>query len=278
MRTFCYLNGKILPLEKASVSVYDIGLLRGFAIYEALVTYNRKPFQLDDHLTRFRRSAKSLALKIPDSDSKIRATINELVRRSIPKNKEAIIRFILTGGKAIDGIDYEYEKPTFYILVEDFNELPKKYLENGCSLIMFEQQRQFAESKTTNYIQAVLLQKARKKGGALEILYVSNGKVLEASTSNFFIVKNNTVITAKSGILKGITRKVTIDLAKSHFPLKEREIKVKELYSADEAFITSSFKDVVPVVKIGSRRIGNGKVGPVTNEIMRLFKEYTSNY
>ncbi|HEY4514432.1 MAG TPA: aminotransferase class IV [Candidatus Paceibacterota bacterium] len=278
MRTFCYLNGKILPLEKASVSVYDIGLLRGFAIYEALVTYNRKPFQLDDHLTRFRRSAKSLALKIPDSDSKIRATINELVRRSIPKNKEAIIRFILTGGKAIDGIDYEYEKPTFYILVEDFNELPKKYLENGCSLIMFEQQRQFAESKTTNYIQAVLLQKARKKGGALEILYVSNGKVLEASTSNFFIVKNNTVITAKSGILKGITRKVTIDLAKSHFPLKEREIKVKELYSADEAFITSSFKDVVPVVKIGSRRIGNGKVGPVTKEIMRLFKEYTSNY
>ena len=278
MRQLCYLNGKILPVNQACVSVYDIGLLRGLGIYEALVTYNRKPFRLEDHLARFRRSAKSLALKIPDSDGKIRAIINELVRRSIPKNKEAIIRFILTGGKAIDGIDYDYEKPTFYILVEEFNELPEKYLKHGCSLIMFEQQRQFAESKTTNYIQAVLLQKARKKAGALEILYVSDGKVLEASTSNFFIVKKNTVITAKRGILKGITRKVTIDLAKSHFPLKEREIRVKELYSADEAFITSSFKDVVPVVKIGGRKIGNGKVGPVTKEIMRLFKEYTRNY
>lgn len=278
MKIFCYLNGKIIPVERACVSVYDIGLLRGLGIYEAFVTYNRKPFELPSHLARFRRSAKMLSLKIPATDAKIRSIILKLIEKSFPPNKEAIIRFILTGGRAIDGIDYEYEKPTFYILVEEFKRLPKKYLTRGCSLIMFEQQRQFAESKTTNYVQAVLLQKKRKKAGALEVLYVSNGKVLEASTSNFFLVKDNVLITARAGILKGITRKVALQLAKPHFQVEERDVNIGELYRADEAFITSSFKDVVPVVKVSGRRISNGKVGPVTKEIMRLFREFTRNY
>lgn len=278
MKPLCYLNGKMLPVADARVGVYDIGLLRGFGIYEALMTYNRKPFMLKDHLARFRNSAKRLSLKVPATDKRITSAIHTLVERSIPKGKQAIIRFILTGGKAIGGIDYDYEHPTFYILVEEFKPFPKKFYTKGCSLIVFEEQRSFAESKTTNYIQAVLLQAEQKKAGALEILYISEGRVLEAATSNFFIVKNGTLITAKSNVLPGVTRKVTIDIARPHFKVEERDVTVDEMYAADEAFITSSFKEVVPVVKVGKRTIGDGKVGEVTKQVMKLFHEFTRGY
>jgi branched-chain amino acid aminotransferase len=276
MTTYCYLNGKILPLKKASVGLYDIGLLRGFGIYEALMTYRRRPFMLKDHLARFRRSAKSLSLKIPVTDSQIESAMSALVEKSVPKGKEAIFRVILTGGTAIESIEYNPKNPTFYILVEEFNTFPEEYYTRGCPLTVFEEQRRFPESKTTNYIQAVLLQEARKKAGAIEILYVSEGKVLEAATSNFFIVKNGTLITAKQRVLAGITRKVTIDVARPNFKIEERDVTVREMYKADEAFITSSFKEIVPIVKVGSRKIGNGKVGPVTKEVMRLFHEFTA--
>ncbi|MDO8522266.1 MAG: aminotransferase class IV [bacterium] len=278
MATFCYLNGKIISLAKAHVGLYDIGLLRGFGIYEALMTYKRKPFMLKAHLARFRNSAKSLSLKIPATDAEIASAMHELVERSIPMGTEAIFRVILTGGTAIDSIEYDYEHPTFYILVEEFHLFPKEYYTDGCSLTVFEEQRSFPESKTTNYIQAVLLQEERKKAGAIEILYVSGGKVLEAATSNFFIVKNGRLITAKERVLPGITRKVTIDVARPHFKIQEREVTVEEMYKADEAFITSSFKEIVPIVKVGKKKIGNGKVGEVTKQVMKLFHEFTAKY
>lgn len=278
MTKYCYLNGEIVPLAKAHVGLYDIGLLRGFGIYEALMTYNRKPFMLKDHLARFRNSTKNLSLRIPATDSEIGSVMHELVERSIPKGKEAIFRVILTGGTAIDGIEYGPEHPTFYILVEEFHTFPKEYYTDGCSLTVFEEQRRFPESKTTNYIQAVLLQEERKKAGAIEILYVSEGKVLEAATSNFFIVKNGILITAKEKVLPGVTRKVTIEVSRPHFKIEEREVAVEEMYKADEAFITSSFKEIVPIVKVGNRKIGNGKVGEVTKQVMKLFHEFTAKY
>lgn len=283
MRPLCYLNGTILPVDDACVNVYDIGLLRGFGIYEALMTYGRRPFRLADHLARFRGSAKKLSLTVPVSDADIERAIGELVEGSIPKDKEAVLRFILTGGNAIDGIEYDPDHPTFYILAEVFSRIPEHYYTKGCSLTVFEQQRQFPDSKTTNYIQAVLLQEPRKKAGALEILYTSNGSVLEAATSNFFIVsagggsspggKNATIITPKDGILPGVTRKVTIEVARKEFPVEERGVGVEEMYAADEAFITSSFKEIVPVVKVGERTIGAGTPGPVTKRVMEMFQE-----
>ena len=278
MEPLCYLNGKILPISEACVNVCDVGLLRGFGIYEAQRTYDRKPFRMADHLARFRKSAERMSLKIPASDAEIIAAIGEMISRSITAGKEAVIRFILTGGRSENGIEYNFETPTFYILVEELNEMDPSCYEIGCSLIVYEQQRQFPESKTTNYIQAVLLQAARKKAGALEILYVSNGNVLEAATSNFFIVKNGVLITAKEGILEGVTRKVVLETARQNFSVEERVMTVDEMYGADEAFITSSFREIVPVVKVGERVIGNGKVGETTKKLMQLFHEYTRNH
>lgn len=278
MESYCYLNGKILPVSEAKVSVYDIGLLRGFGIYEAMRTFNRVPFMWADHMERFHTSTAALKLTIPLGDEEIHTVIAELIDKNISEGKDAVIRFILTGGEAIGGIEYNSQHPTFYILVEELVPLAAREYENGCSLIVHEHLRIFPGYKTTNYITAVLLQEERKKAGALEILYTYQGKVLEPATSNLFIVKDGKIITAKDDILAGITRKVTIELAKKEFPLEEREVSVEEMYAADEAFLTSSFKDIVPVVNVGDKTIGSGVPGPVTKRVMQLFHEFTVNY
>jgi len=277
MVTYCYFDGKIMSAKQAMVSIYDIGLLRGYGIYEALTTHNGKPFMLKEHLERFRRSANFLDLKIPMGDQELTQVIQELIVQN--GYKESNIKFILTGGNIVAGIEFDSDFPTFYILVEEFSSLPEHFMTKGTSVITHEHQRQYPQFKTTNYITAVMLQKQRKEKGALEILYTSNGKVLECATSNFFIIKNNVLITPKENVLLGITRKVVIDLAqKNNIKVEERDITIEELHQADEAFLTASFKEVVPVVKVDEKMIGNGHVGPLSKKMFALFSEFTKHY
>ena len=275
---YCYFNGEIIPVRDAKVSVNDIGLLRGFGIYEAMATANRKPFMFADHMARFHRSTDEVKLKIPCSDMEIASILQTLIEKNVAGTGEAVIRFILTGGTAIGGIEYNYDTPTFYILVEALTPIDAHYYTEGCSVTLFEYQRQFAQSKTTNYIQAVTLQQARKDAGALEILYFFDNVVLECATSNFFIVKNGIISTPKEDILLGITRKVALDVARPLFPVEERTVSLEDLYSADEAFLTSSFKGIVPVVKVGDRVIGDGKVGEVTKKVIAAFHDFEKNF
>ncbi len=272
---YCYLNGKILPVQEAQVSVYDIGLLRGYGIYEGITTYHGQPFRLADHLTRFQLSAKALDLSIPASNDEIEKAIISLhIKNGFQRTN---IRIILTGGNTMSGIEYDKAKPTFYILAEEYVSLPAVLYTSGASLITHEHQRFLPEYKTINYITAVQLQKERKEKGAIEILFVSNGLVLEAATSNIFIVKDGVVITPKNNVLMGITRRVTIELAQKIYKVVERDVTTLELFSADEVFITASYKEIVPIVSVDSKVISDGKVGKVTQSLMKLFKEYTEN-
>ena len=177
----------------------------------------------------------------------------------------------------MSGIEYDKAKPTFYILAEEYVSLPAVLYTSGASLITHEHQRFLPEYKTINYITAVQLQKERKEKGAIEILFVSNGLVLEAATSNIFIVKDGVVITPKNNVLMGITRRVTIELAQKIYKVVERDVTTLELFSADEVFITASYKEIVPIVSVDSKVISDGKVGKVTQSLMKLFKEYTEN-
>lgn len=277
MENRCYLNGAIVPVSAAKVSVYDIGLLRGFGIYEALRTFDRKPFMLADHFARFHRSTAAMKLNIPLSDEKIAQIIDELIASNIPAGKEAKVKFILTGGPAINDIEFDPQAPTFYMLAEELREISEDVLRSGCRVLVHEHQRIFAEFKTTNYINAVLLQEERKRAGALEILYTHQGHVLECAASNFFIIRRGVIVTAKDNILEGITRKVVLGLVSQEFPLEERDISVSELDTADEAFLTSSFKNIVPVVAVGDKKIGDGTPGPVTKRVMELFRARTAS-
>ena len=270
MNEYCFLNGKILSLTEAKVGVEDIGLLRGYGIYDGLAVFNGRPFHFNDHWNRFLSGAHILNLNVPVTEEKAKKIIEELA----VKNgfvERANVRLILTGGKTLDGIEYDFNNPTFYILVEKWESLPKDFYENGARLITYKHMRELPEYKTTNYIRAANLQNWRKGENAVEILYTCSSEVLECATSNIFIVKNKTIITPDENILEGITRKVVLEIARDKYKIEERVTREEELKIADEIFITSSFKDIVPIVKIDDFEVANGKVGPVTKDLMQEF-------
>lgn len=270
MNKYCFLNGKILPLAEAKVGVEDIGLLRGYGIYDGLAVFNSKVFHFADHWNRLLSGAHILNLNVPITEEKAEKIIEELA----VKNgfiERANVRIILTGGQTLGGIEYDFAEPTFYILVEKWEALPPELYENGAKLVTYRHMRELPEYKTTNYIRAVNLQNWRKEEKAIEILYTYDGEVLECATSNIFIIKNKTLITPAENMLKGITRKVVLQLAGEKYKIEERIVREEELKTADEIFITSSFKDIVPVVKIDDFEVADGRVGPITKDLMREF-------
>lgn len=271
MYQYCYLNGKVTLSSKASVPINDIGILRGFGVFDFIKIYNGVPFRLDEHIDRLERSAKLLGLKLPYS----KKHIIEITRNLIKKNKAntGCVRIILTGGETIGGISFDSKKPTFAILIEDVKDLPPSLFKKGAKLITYEHMRPFFSAKTTNYVQSVLLQKKKQQAGAIDILYVHNGKVLEPSTSNIFMFKRDALITTKDNVLIGITRNAVLDVARDHFKIKEKDFRISELLSADEVFITASNKEILPIVKIDGSLISNGRVGGKTKKLMESFDE-----
>ncbi|OHB15377.1 MAG: hypothetical protein A2431_03770 [Candidatus Zambryskibacteria bacterium RIFOXYC1_FULL_39_10] len=273
MTQYCFLNGKVLPAEEAKVSLSDIGLLRGYGIYDGMAAFKGRPFRFVDHWNRFVSGAHILNLNIPITEEKAEKIIMELLEKN-GLMERANIRMILTGGETLGGIEYDFENPTFYILTEKWESLPPDYYQNGAKLVTYTHKRELAEYKTTNYIRATVLQNFRKEEKAVEILYTFDGEVLECATSNFFIVKNKNLITPSENILKGITRKVIMELCDGKYKIEERPVAEEELKTADEVFITSSFKDIVPIVKIDDFEVGGGEVGPVTKDLIAKFKAY----
>lgn len=276
MSNNCYFNGKIIPLLKAKIDPYDLGILRGYGVFDVMCTQNGKPFLLDEHWKRFQNSAKKVGLKIPVGKEKYKGILKKLMETN--RYKKYTLRTILTGGLSSDAFTYCGQE-TFYILAEKFVSLPENLLEKGAKVITSEYLRELPEVKTANYVHAIRHQDKKYKSDALEIIYVHKGKALEAATSNFFIVKNNVLITPKKNILIGITRNLVIKLARRKgYKVVERDIKVRELYSADEVFLTATNKDIVPVVSVDGKKIGSGMPGKVTKDLIRVFADFVKKY
>ena len=270
----CSLNGQILPADKFTIAINDLGLLRGYAIFDFCRTANGKPFLLPQYLTRFRNSARLMELDLDYSDEQITEIIYQLLEQSnLPF---AGIRLLLTGGYTADS--FTPAKPNFLITIEELSLVPAGVVEKGVKLMSYEHQRDMAEIKTTNYTVALRLRKKLQQQNAYDILYYSNGHVLELTRSNFFIVKGNTVITAATHILKGVTRQTVLNLAESQYKVEVREVKLSELAEADEAFLTGTNKKIVPVVQVDDQVIGNGKTGQVTMNLYKAFLEFETNY
>lgn len=270
MNPYCYFDGKVIPLSDAVVRPDDLGMLRGFAVYEGITAVDGIPFHFHEHFIRLEHSAAALELAIPYSEGEILAGIEELLQKNAPEGR-ASIRLILSGGSAVGGIEYREENTLLYALAEPSAGFPASWYTEGVSLITAEHDRFMPEYKTTAYITAVLLQKARIAAGAAEILYTSGDTILECATSNIFIVKDGVITTPGSLILKGITRNVAIELLSATSKVVEGEVTAQDLEEADEIFITSSFKDIVPVVTIDDVTVGGGVPGPVTQKLMTDF-------
>jgi len=266
----CFRNGEIVPYEDVVVHVSDLGLLRSYAAFDYLRTYNGRPFRLKDHLTRFRNSAQALNLGLDYTDDDIAGIIVDLLERSgLP---EAAVRLVITGGNSPDSLTSV--SPNFLITIEKLPQYSDEYWEKGVKLITSEYLRDVPDVKSTGYLNAIKLLPLVRKHGAHDMLYCHDGNVLELTRDNFFLFKGNTLVTPKDNILLGITRMVVLELSKDLFPVEERTVKTSELGQATEAFLCGTTKGVMPVVNLDDTVVGDGTVGTNTRELMRVFKGY----
>lgn len=277
---YAYFNGEILPLDKIRINPYDLGFLRGYGVFDVMRTQNGKFFLLNEHWQRLQNSAKEINLKVPAKKEEYQKKLQKLLKLNGFLNnyhKKAIIRTVLTGGLSNDAFSPNH-KETFLILVENFNPLNKKIYQNGVGLVSCDFCRSLPQAKTTNYIEALKNYNKKMRNGAFEILYIKNNEILEASTSNIFIFKDNTLSTPKKNVLPGVTRGLVIKLAKKYFKIEEKKISSQEFKKASEVFLTATNKDIVPVVRIDGQKIGNGRVGKNTKFLMKLFSDFLRKY
>ncbi len=269
--SYCYLNGKYLLLNEAGINPLDLGFIRGYALLEVLRAYNGKIFAFDDHYQRLKNGADFLTLKIPVSKSEFRKIIEALIKRN--QLKEAKIKIILSGGMPPDEFTIP-KKQTLFVYAEPFKIYPQKLCEKGVKIISFNYKRANPQIKVANYVEAIRFHHFLKTKKASELLYVYDKNIYECSSSNIFIFKKNILITPSHAVLPGVTRKYALSLASKYFKTIIRPITYKELIKADEAFITSTTREIHPVVQIDNYKISNGKVGEKTKFLMGKWKEF----
>lgn len=268
---YVYLNGEIVLAEKAAISPFDIGLLRGYAVFDLLQTVRGVPFMVTEHLRRFRASASQLGLEVPATDTQVSSAIDELLR--LNGHKEATVRMVLTGGISPDGMHYDPETPTFFMLTHEMFDVPSSFYESGATLLTHEHRREMPEAKTTNYLTWLKHHPRIDETGALDVLYHSGGVISEAATASFYVIRDSKIFAPEKGVLWGTIGSLVLELAREHFDVVLGEVRMEDALGADEAFLTSSVRGVVPIVALDARDIGDGKPGPVTKELMRLYRE-----
>ena len=272
-----YIDGQFIEEDKATLSVKDIIVLRGFGVFDFLVTYNKRPFHLKAHVARLEKSAREVGLTLGHSHGEI----CDIVCRTLEKNNhqdESNIRIVYTGGVSPDGVTPQ-GNGKLMVMVTPKHILPQWWYTDGAPVITVDMERFMPISKSTNYLTAVYAQQKARARGAVEALYVDrDNRVLEGTTTNIFGFKGKSLITPPDGILPGITRKVVLDLVKGCFPLEMRHIQKEELAGMDEVFISASNKEIVPIIRINDTPVGNGTPGTRTREVMALFREYTLAY
>lgn len=262
---YIYVNGNIVLSDSLSISASDLAIQRGYGIFDFLVTVNGKPIFLEDHIERFYSSAQSMHLPVSLHPAELIGAIEQLMEKNQLPNSG--IRITLTGGDSPDG--YSIGNPNLIISQSPFN-YQNQVFENGLKLMTYEHQRQLPAIKTIDYLKAIYLQPTIKAAGADDVLYYFNGMITECPRANFFMVtEQGEVLTPKENMLQGVTRKHLLQL--KGYPIKEAPINLTMLASAKEAFITSSTKNILPVISIDGKPIGDGKPGSITRDLYEQF-------
>lgn len=279
-----YLNGEFVEKEHAKISVFDHGLLYGDGVFEGIRSYNYKVFKLNEHIDRLYNSAKAIMLEIPLSKEEIKDAIQQTLKRN--NLKDAYIRVVVTRGEGDLGLDpKKCPKPFVFIITDKIVLYSEKFYKDGLEVITVSVRRNMPETvnpriKSLNYLNNILAKIEANAAGVFEaIMLDKDGYVAECTGDNIFIVKDGRLITPSLhiGVLDGITRKTVIDIATElKIPAEEKTFTRYDIYIADECFLTGTAAEIIPVVKVDSREIGDGKPGKITFKLMEHFKRLTN--
>lgn len=267
---YVYINDRFVRAEEASLPVSDLSIQRGYGLFDYLKIVDGVPLYLEEHLDRLYYSAGQMRLPLLPQREELKDIIRQLMERNALPHSG--IRITLTGGLSPDG--YSIAVPNLVVSQSPLTLPSPAAFHKGIKLMTYAHQRQLPHVKTTDYIMAIWLQPQVKEQGADDILYCPGGLVGECPRANVFAVINGILVTPSENILKGVIRRQVLHLAKGLLPVEERIIKLEELKGADEVFITSTTRQVLPVRQIDDAVLFTEGPGSVTQELFaRLRKQ-----
>jgi branched-chain amino acid aminotransferase len=278
------VNGRVSDQEHAVISVFDHGFLYGEGVYETLRTYNGQSFLFERHVQRLRTSAAMLALTIPLTDRDIDARFKDTIRAAgLDDGRDAYIRILVTRG--IGELTYDLAacpEPSIVVIVKPNVDPPREVFEKGVTVSLVDVVRNHPGSvnpliKSNNLLNnALAMQQAFRKGGYEGVMRNYKGELAECTQANLFIVKNGVALTppVDAGLLPGITRAFLFEVgAEAGIPVKEAVLRDADLFGADESFLTSTTREVVPIVQVDERTIGSGVPGPITQALLDGYRK-----
>ena len=281
------VNGRIFAEQDAVIPVFDHGFLYGEGIYETLRTYDGRLFLFERHLRRLRNSARLIDLTVPFTDEELAAHIDDTIAVTKLDGAGAYVRVLITRG--VGELTYDLKatpKPSWVIIVKPLIPPAEELYDSGVKVVLTDIVRNHPKSvnpmiKSNNLMNSALAaQDAVKRGGFEAVMRNYRGELTECTQSNLFIVQNGVALTPplESGLLPGITREFVFEIGReSGIQVREQVLRDADLFAAEEAFLTSTTREILPIVSVDDRRIGSGTPGAVTLKLHKTFRDRTSS-
>ena len=272
-----FLNGKFLPIEQAMVPVLDRGFIFGDGVYELIPVYSRVPFRMDEHLARLERSLAAVRIRNPYAREKWREIIRELVRQQ-PWEDQGVYFQVTRGVAKRDHAFPADVEPTVFVMSNPLVNPPRELVDKGVGAVTAVDNRWLrCDIKSISLLGNVLARQASADAGAAETILFRDGKLTEASASNVFLAKNGLLLSPPKSnlILPGITYDVVVEIAQmTKIPLEFRDVSEAEVRGADEVWVTSSSKEILAVVTLDGKPVGEGKPGPLFRKAWQAYQEF----
>ncbi len=266
------LDGQRVPHEGATVHVSDLGLRRGFAVFEMFRVEQGVPLFLEAHLARLARSAHAIGLPLPRDIDALSTDVHALVEANAAD--VTAMQILLTGGPSSDGVTFR--QPS--CVVTSMQLPPRPTAPAAATLLTHRHTRELPEAKSTNYLTFMRLAAAMRAAGAIDVLYHDGVHVTECARSALAVVLGDTLVTRREGVLESVSMTNLLGLARQRMPVEERSITFGELHAADEVLTTGAVRGVVPITAIDARPVGDGSVGPHTRALFTAFAAHVDDY
>lgn len=280
--TTAYLNGEFLPLDEARISPMDRGFLFGDGIYEVIPVYNGQAFRLAQHLDRLARSLAAIQLPIALEQNAWKNLINELIQRNGGGNQSVYLQCTRGPSSIRDHAFPAQITPTIFAYSIPLHTRSIEELSKGISAVTVHDLRwQRCDIKAITLLPNILMRQQAIENGAQEAILINNGFAIEGSAMNLFVIKNNSIMTPSLSqqILGGITRDLVLELAQqNNYPCQEINIPEADLYTADEVWLTSSNREVMPVLKLNKQAISNGQPGPLWHQMIQHYQNFKAQF